>query len=139
MENEYKALWRYQQANLANLTYGKISWGFLFIALEKMGMVVEFINMVKVLFQDVKAKVCINWGIINSFKMERGLRQGCPLPPYLFILVQEVFYFMMKEVTKRKVSRGSLFPRGVQVNIHYVNMWMTIQFIWKERNGIYEM
>ncbi len=92
-------------------------------------MVVEFINMVKVLFQDVKAKACINRGIINSFKMERGLRQGCPLPLYLFILVQEVFYFMMKEVTKRKVSRGSLFPRGVQVNIHYVNMWMTIQFI----------
>lgn len=32
--------------------YDKISSGFLFMALEKMGMIVEFINIVKVLFQD---------------------------------------------------------------------------------------
>jgi hypothetical protein len=70
------------------------------MALEKMGMVVEFINIVKVLFQDMEATICINGGITSSFKVERGVRQGY-LAPYLFILAREVLNFMMKEVTSR--------------------------------------
>jgi hypothetical protein len=95
--------------------YDKVSWGFLFMALEKMGMVVEFINMVKVLFQDMKAIVCINGGITSSFKVERRVRQGCSLAPYLFILVGEVLNFMMKEATSRGIIKG-ISLMGVQIN-----------------------
>jgi len=65
--------------------YDKISSDFLFMGLEKMGMVVEFRNMVKVLFQDTKMTVCINGSITSSFKVKRGVRQGYLLAPYLFI------------------------------------------------------
>jgi hypothetical protein len=54
--------------------YNKVSWGFLFMVLEIMGMIVEFINMVKVLFQDVGTTICIKGGISSSFKLERGVR-----------------------------------------------------------------
>ncbi len=47
--------------------YDKVSWGFLFMALEKMGMAVQFLNMVKVLFQDTEVIVCINGGITSFF------------------------------------------------------------------------
>jgi hypothetical protein len=41
------------------------------MALEKIGMVVEFINMAKVLFEDAEATICINGGITNSFKVQK--------------------------------------------------------------------
>jgi hypothetical protein len=74
-------------------------------------MVVEFINMVKALFQDVEATICINGGITSSFKVERGVRQGYLLAPYLFILVREVLNFMMKEATSQG-NQGDLSPKG---------------------------
>jgi hypothetical protein len=41
------------------------------MALKKIGMVVEFVNMVKVLFQDVEATICINGASTSSFKVEK--------------------------------------------------------------------
>jgi len=75
------------------------------MALEKMGIVVEFVNMVKVLFQDAEVTVCINGGITSSFKVERGVRHGYLLAPYLLILAREVLNFMMKEATSRGDKR----------------------------------
>jgi hypothetical protein len=76
-----------------------------------MGMVVEFINIVKVLFQDTEATICIYGVITSSFKVERGVRQGYLLAPYLFILAREVLNFMMKEVTS-KGDQGDLSLGG---------------------------
>jgi hypothetical protein len=59
--------------------------------------------------------------------MERGARQGYLVAYYLFILAREVFNFMMKEATSRVINRGSL-SWGLQGNIHYLNMWSTLQF-----------
>jgi hypothetical protein len=80
-----------------------------------MGIAIELINMVKVFFQDTKLTICINGGITSFLKVERGVRHGSPLVPYLFILVKEVFNFMMKEVTSKGVIKG-IFFRRVQGN-----------------------
>jgi hypothetical protein len=51
------------------------------MVLEKMGMIVEFINMVKVLFQDMGTTICINGGISSSFKLETiGKRSKVGIP-----------------------------------------------------------
>jgi hypothetical protein len=76
--------------------YDKLNWSFLFDAMEKMGMFKEFIKMVKLLFKDVVIVVCLNGCITKSFKIERGVRQGCPLAPYLFLIIREVLNFMFK-------------------------------------------
>lgn len=34
----------------------------------------EYINMVKLLFENVEACVCFNGSIIKSFKIERGIK-----------------------------------------------------------------
>ncbi len=66
------------------------------LAMEKLCMVKEFINMVKLLFKNAEAIICINGSITKAFKIRRGVRQGCPLAPYLFILVDEVLNFMVE-------------------------------------------
>ncbi len=69
----------------------------MFLALQKLGMVHEFIDTVR-MFKNVKIIVCFNGNITKSFKIERGIKQGCSLPPYLFIMVATIFNFMVKKV-----------------------------------------
>jgi len=86
----------------------KISWDFLFMALERMGMAQKLISFVKFLFQNVQVMVCFDGGIIKPFKMKGEVKQGCPLAPYLFILISEIFNFMVKDVMRvGKIERIS--------------------------------
>ncbi|XP_015935098.1 uncharacterized mitochondrial protein AtMg01250-like [Arachis duranensis] len=50
--------------------------------------------------------VLINGSPSKSFKMERGLRQGDPLSPFLFVLVVDVLHRMIEEV----VRNGRISP-----------------------------
>ncbi len=75
--------------------YVKVGWDFMSLAMEKMGMAMEFINMVKLLLKNEEAIICINGSITKAFKIKRGVRQGCPLAPYLFILVDQVLNFIV--------------------------------------------
>jgi hypothetical protein len=40
--------------------YIKVKWTFLFDCMRKLGILDEFVNMTKILFKDVKAKVNVN-------------------------------------------------------------------------------
>ncbi len=58
----------------------------------------KFINRVQMLFNNVETIVCLNGS--KPFKIEQGIRQGCQLAPYLFMLVRKVLNFMVKEVLR---------------------------------------
>eukprot|EP00253_Pinus_taeda_P032611 PITA_32611 len=67
--------------------YDCVDWGLLRILLAKVGLRKKGIEWVMACVENVQYSIIIN-GIPSSFfKAERGLRQGCPLSPLLFILV----------------------------------------------------
>jgi len=70
--------------------YNKIGLEFLFLTLKTMGMAQEFVGMVKMLIQDVETYICLKEGITHAFKIEKGVKQRCPLAPYLFVLARDV-------------------------------------------------
>jgi hypothetical protein len=65
-------------------------------------MVNEFINMVKLLYQDAESSIYFNGNMMTSFQISRGVRQGCPLHPYVFLLVSEILNIMIKWITNRR-------------------------------------
>jgi len=50
----------------------------------------SFINYVKLLYCNISSAVKINGEISLSFLLERGVRQGCPLSPLLYVIIAQV-------------------------------------------------
>jgi hypothetical protein len=75
--------------------YDRVSWPFLFLAMEALGFNQAFIKMTKLLLKDATASVCVNGEPSTPFKISRGVRQGCPLAPYLFLIVGEILNFLV--------------------------------------------
>lgn len=74
--------------------YDKVDWQFMLLAMEKFGILEEFIRMTKLLLLDASASVKVNGNVSDIFPIGRGVRQGCPLAPYLLLIVAEVLNVM---------------------------------------------
>ena len=55
---------------------------------------------------------CVNGSPTEKFKPSRGLRQGDPLAPFLFIVVAEGLAGLVRQVNKANLLSGVKFGRG---------------------------
>jgi len=62
-------------------------WSFLHSVLLPMAFGPSFRNWVRLLYHGASSAVNVNWIISDSFPLTRGVRQGCPLLPLLYVLV----------------------------------------------------
>lgn len=76
--------------------FDRVDWPFLFNTMAKMGFPPSFTNMVKLTMSDAKASININGVISPAFKIERGVRQGCPLAPFLFLVMGEALHVKVR-------------------------------------------
>ena len=79
--------------------FDSVNHHFLITILEKIGFGTEFIEWIKVLLNNQESCV-INGGKTSKyFKLERGTRQGDPISAYLFIIVVQVVFRIIKETS----------------------------------------
>ncbi|KAL6329339.1 hypothetical protein AAG906_017644 [Vitis piasezkii] len=85
-----------------------------------MGFGGRWCSWIKWCLSTVRFSVLVNGSLTSFFESSRGLRQGDPLSPYLFVIVMEAFSCLMK----RAVEGGFLMPcmvwgrrgEGVQIS-----------------------
>ena len=70
--------------------FDRVDWGFLLTTLRHMGFGESFIKWVNLLNTDVRSAVLINGYTSDWFRPTRGVRQGCPLSPLLYVISIEV-------------------------------------------------
>ena len=72
-------------------------WKFSAKCLEAFNFGPKLRSHVRTLYQDTSAAVLNNGHTSKWFRLERGVRQGCPLSPYLFILLAETLSCKIRE------------------------------------------
>ena len=80
-----------------------------------LGFDIGFIRWIMGCVSSTNFVVLINGATSPFFKAERGLRQGCPLSPLLFLLVAEGLSRFLKEVVKRGDLTGLILAQGLNL------------------------
>ena len=70
--------------------FDRMSHTFIIKTLRHFGFGENFIDWIKIIYNDCTARVKINGFVSNSFSINRGVRQGCPLSSLLYVLCAEV-------------------------------------------------
>ena len=71
--------------------FNRIDRHFLFETLSKFGYGPKLIaTTIEAIYNDIEAQVKVNRNMSQSFLIERGVRQGCPLSMILYIILAEV-------------------------------------------------
>lgn len=93
--------------------YDRVDWGYLEGALHKLGFDHTWIKWVMCCVKSMTYSVKLNGELLESFSPSRGLRQGDPLSPYLFLMVADGLVSILRRevdsgnITPLKVARGS--------------------------------
>jgi len=69
--------------------FNRVNWFYIRMLFIHLGFGVAFTNWIMACLSSFSFSLLINGSTTPFFKAERGLRQGCPLSPLLFLLVAE--------------------------------------------------
>ena len=72
----------------------------------KLGFSAQFVNLVLKCVSSVRFSVRVNGELLPFFTPSRGLRQGCPMSPFLFLLCAEGLTSLLKFYGGIHVDRG---------------------------------
>ena len=70
--------------------FDPLEWPFMQRVLELFNFGASINNWIKVFYTDIESAVMNNGFSTKWFQLSRGVRQGCPLSPYLYILAAEM-------------------------------------------------
>ena len=110
--------------------FDSVSHDFLFKALESFGFGHTFRSWVKVLYTDISSCIMNGGYSTGYFNLKRGVRQGDPLSPYLFLLAIETLALVIRKDTAVK---GVQFENSEIKQILYAD---DISLFVKDTNSI---
>jgi hypothetical protein len=98
--------------------FDTVTWAFLLDLPRHIGFSAKWISWVSMLLSTASTKILINGRPSQRICQARGLRQGDPLSPFLFVLTMEALNAMFKEAD----ARGLLSPLRVPAIHHRVSL-----------------
>ena len=82
----------------AEKAFNKIPPSFVINILQKAGIEVTYLNIIKAIYDKPTANIILNGEKLKAFPLKSGTRQGCPLSPPLFNIVLATAIRAEKEI-----------------------------------------
>ncbi|XP_058759858.1 uncharacterized protein LOC131633155 [Vicia villosa] len=98
--------------------YDRIEWEFVEGALKAMEFPDYFTQLIKRCISTVTYQILLNGQPSRKFFPQRGLRQGDPLSPFLFIICADAFAGLLKRKAASAEIHGILVARKAPVITH---------------------
>ena len=93
--------------------YDRVEWSFLKVVMTQMGFNDWWVALVMECITSVTYFLLINGEPFGEIKSSRGIRQGDPLSPYLFLLCSEGLHRMIQKAAESGDIQGvSIFRNG---------------------------
>eukprot|EP00253_Pinus_taeda_P012762 PITA_12762 len=99
--------------DMAN-AFDRVNHHFLANVLRKFGISSKFITTIMECISNPWTTPLINGRPSSYFRSTRGLRQGCPLSPFLFIIMDETLSMHLENLRKQKEITGISIARGIK-------------------------
>lgn len=91
-------------------TYDRVSWKFLQQTMIPMGFPLGWVELVMSLYNEATASVVLNGTLGEPFSLQRSVRQGRPLAPYLYLIAADVNGHMVDDPARSLI--GLTLPDG---------------------------
>ncbi|XP_058784174.1 uncharacterized mitochondrial protein AtMg01250-like [Vicia villosa] len=86
--------------------YDSVSWNYLRHQMKLMGFGRKWMSWMEACVFSSHMSILVNGSATKEFTVQRGLRQGDPLSPFLFVLVMEG----LTSIVKKSVEVGDFKP-----------------------------
>ena len=92
--------------------YDRVEWNFLKGIMSKLGFVGQWINLIMVCLKSFSYAILFNGEPHGLITPSRGIRQGDPLSPYLFLLYAEGLLCLLRKAKLDNLLHGVSVCRG---------------------------
>jgi hypothetical protein len=97
--------------------YDRVEWGYLEAMMMKLDFAPQWISIIMGMVSSVSFSVLFNGNKLEGFKPTRGIRQGDPISPYLFLLAAEGLSCLLKSYVQSSHLEGiKVAPLAPPVN-----------------------
>ena len=101
-----------------NKAYDRVNWSFLGAVLSKLGFNEHWCKLILECVSSCSMRILFNGQPLPVFYPGKGLRQGDPLSPYLFILVSECLSIMITHALLSKKFQGIKITKNAPLITH---------------------
>uniref|UniRef100_A0A803TUI3 Reverse transcriptase domain-containing protein n=1 Tax=Anolis carolinensis TaxID=28377 RepID=A0A803TUI3_ANOCA len=88
----------------AEKAFDNLNWSFFKLLFREINIGFNFYNAIDAIYNNQSAKIIIKGHHSKEFPIEKGVRQGCPLSPLIFIFAMEM---LIKSIRNDKNLRGT--------------------------------